>query len=61
MHYLVIFRVTSLNVMSRATMRAGGLGGTRRERTAISAKAFFRFIGWFPTKPLTRAVGLQQE
>ena len=30
------------------TMRAGGLGGTRRERTIVSAKAFFRFVGWFP-------------
>jgi hypothetical protein len=30
----------------RLTMRASGLGGTRRARTAVSAKAFFRFIGW---------------
>ena len=30
------------------TMRAGGLGGTRRARTAVSAKAFSRFVGWFP-------------
>jgi len=28
-------------------MRAGGLGGTRRARTAVSAKAFFRFASWF--------------
>ena len=27
-------------------MRAGGLGGTRRARTAVSAKAFFRFMSW---------------
>ena len=27
-------------------MRAGGLGGTRRARAAVSAKAFFRFDGW---------------
>lgn len=32
----------------RPTMRAGGLGGTRREKTAVSARAFFRFDGWFP-------------
>jgi hypothetical protein len=30
----------------RLTMRAGGLGGTRREKTAVAAKAFFRFVGW---------------
>ena len=30
----------------RPTMRAGGLAGTRRARTAVSAKAFFRFDGW---------------
>jgi len=28
------------------TMRAGGLGGTRRARAAVSAKAFSRFVGW---------------
>jgi hypothetical protein len=31
----------------RPTRRAGGLGGTRRARTAVAAKAFFRFVGWF--------------
>ena len=35
-------------VKGRPTMRAGGLGGTRREKTAVSAKAFFRFVGWSP-------------
>jgi hypothetical protein len=35
-------------VKSRPTMRAGGFGGTRRARTAVSAKAFFRFDSWFP-------------
>jgi hypothetical protein len=28
-------------------MRAGGLGSTRREKTTVSAKTFFRFVGWF--------------
>jgi hypothetical protein len=28
-------------------MRAGGLGGTRREKTVVSANAFFRFVSWF--------------
>ena len=32
----------------RPTMRAGGLGGTRREKTAVPAIAFFRFVSWFP-------------
>jgi hypothetical protein len=27
-------------------MRAGGLGGTRRARAAVSANAFFRFDSW---------------
>ena len=31
---------------NRPTMRAGGPGGTRRARTAVAAKAFFRFVGW---------------
>jgi len=31
----------------RLTMRAGGLGGMRREKTAVAAKAFFRFVSWF--------------
>jgi hypothetical protein len=30
----------------RPTMRAGGLGGTRRARAAVQAKAFFRFVSW---------------
>ena len=34
-------------IMKRPTMRAGGLGGTRRARAAVAAKAFFRFVGWF--------------
>jgi len=28
------------------TMRAGGLGGMHRTRTAVSAIAFFRFVSW---------------
>ena len=32
----------------RPTMRAGGLGGTRRATTVSSAIAFFRFVGWSP-------------
>jgi hypothetical protein len=27
----------------RPTKRAGGLGGTRREKTAVSARSFFPF------------------
>jgi hypothetical protein len=38
----------SSQAQPRPTPRAGGLGGTRRERTAVSAKAFVRFVGWFP-------------
>jgi hypothetical protein len=35
-----------LSIRAHLTMRAGRLGGTRRARTAVSAKAFFRFVGW---------------
>ena len=36
----------SLGKRSQPTMRAGGLGGTRRARTVASAIACFRFVGW---------------
>jgi len=42
-------------------MRAGGLGGARREKTAVSAKAFFRFVGWFSHRRLTHTVLLVEK
>jgi hypothetical protein len=46
----------------RPTMRAGGLGGTHREKAAVLARSFFSVsTAGPPTKPLTRAVGLNRK